>query len=93
MRLHKSFFFGFGFGTIGLWMLSALSLMHPLAERIAIPFLWPGKLFASFFVPGPVASTLMVMLLFVLNGLLYGLIALLIWLLYRLYLTMKRKIL
>lgn len=67
----KGFATGFLFGTVGIFVLALLSLMHPLFEAVAVPFLVPGRLLASA-VAGDQASTSVLIILYVATGLLYG---------------------
>lgn len=69
--------YGFVFGTIGLYLLAMLSLMHPIIEFLASPLMYPGRLLGSV-IGGPDGSTGEVMLLLLFNGLLYAFLFILI---------------
>lgn len=62
---------GFLFGTVGIFALALLSLMHPLLEAVSAPFLLPGRAVAGF-VAGPSASSWTVTGLYLLTGLFYA---------------------
>jgi len=73
---------GFLFGTVGIFLLALLSLMFPLMELIASPFLLPGKMFAAA-LTGPSASTVMVLFLYFCTGIFYALIGLAVQVVWR----------
>jgi hypothetical protein len=62
---------GFIFGTLGLFLLAALSLVSPAFEMLAAPFMWPGR-FAAERLFGAGGSTAEVLLLTVGSGMLYA---------------------
>lgn len=62
---------GFLFGTIGLYILAALSLVHPLIELVVSPLMYPGRWLGGF-IGGADGSTLEVIILTLFNGLLYA---------------------
>lgn len=67
----KGFAAGFLFGTVGVFVLALLSLMHPLFETVAGPFLLPGRMLAAA-IAGTSASSWTVAGLYLFTGLLYG---------------------
>lgn len=69
--------YGFLFGTIGLYILAMLSLMHPLFERLASPVMYPGRLLGER-IGGADGSTGEVIILTLFNGLLYAFLFILI---------------
>lgn len=69
--------YGFLFGTIGLYILAMLSLMHPFIELIASPLMYPGRSLGSF-IGGADGSTGEVLLLTLFNGVLYAFLFVLI---------------
>lgn len=75
-KQHVALFalFGFFFGTAGLLILSALSLMSPSIEVLAAPFLAPGR-FAAEYAIGPNGSNTAVMALMLFNGSFYALLS------------------
>lgn len=66
---------GFLFGTVGIFLIALLSLMLPIVELLATPFLLPGKFFAAV-LAGPSASTPMVLFLYLCVGIFYALLGL-----------------
>ncbi len=68
---------GFLFGTIGIFLLALLSLMFPLMEMLTAPLLLPGKFFASM-LAGSSATTPMVLFLYLLTGVFYAVIGLIV---------------
>lgn len=64
---------GFIFGTLGLYILSAVSLFSSVVEFLSAPILWPGRTMTALLV-GPNGSDLAVFLLTIFNGVLYALI-------------------
>lgn len=74
----KGFIIGALFGTVGVFVLALLSLMFPVAEVLAYPFLWPGKFFSSLLVTGNTVSISMVTLLYLCTALLYAIIGMLL---------------
>lgn len=73
LRFHATgFWIGFAFGTIGLFALALLRLLFPVIEFLTIPFFWPGRFFAAALTDGS-GSMFMVVVLYMLTGMLYGL--------------------
>jgi len=68
---------GFLFGAIGLYALAALSLISPILEKMAAPFLYPGR-WLSLLVAGTDGSVVEVILLTLFNGILYAAIFVLV---------------
>jgi hypothetical protein len=64
---------GFLFGTIGILLLSSLSLVSQTIELISAPFFWPGQKIAELFF-GENAGNGSVIALTLFNGVLYALI-------------------
>lgn len=73
----KGALIGFLFGTVGLWIIAALSLAIPYVELAARIFLLPGRYVAGLLFESSIA-TWGVVLLFLFNGLLYATIGALI---------------
>jgi hypothetical protein len=69
----RPLFWGFLFGTLGMFILAALSLLFAPIELIAMPLFVPGRFAASLFV-GSEGSDAQVVLLTIFNGVLYALI-------------------
>jgi hypothetical protein len=69
--------YGFLFGTIGLYLVAMISLMHPLFELVASPLMYPGRWLGSF-IGGADGSTGEVLLLTLFNGVLYAFLFVLI---------------
>lgn len=69
--------YGFLFGTVGLYALAMLSLLHPMIELLASPLLYPGRVLGSL-IGGPDGSTGEALLLALFNGCLYALLFVLI---------------
>lgn len=78
----KSFLLGFLFGTAGLYVLSALSLVFSVVEKVSTPLMWPGRYAAELFA-GTEGSDFEVVILIIGNGVLYGLAFLLLAKLFR----------
>lgn len=74
----KGMTWGFLFGTVGLFVLSVLSLMSPVIEMLAQPFLWPGRQFSAWLTDGVSASTSMVVVLYLLTGAFYALVGMVV---------------
>ena len=66
-------FWGFFFGTAGLYALAGLSLVSPIFETITTPFIFPGR-FVSELIAGSNGNTIEVTLLTFLNGVFYALV-------------------
>lgn len=83
MRMYKrGIIYGFLFGTLGVFLLALISLISPIAEMIATPFLWPGRFLASI-MTGDTASTWMVLLLYLMTGIMYALIGIIVQMIVR----------
>jgi hypothetical protein len=65
--------FGALFGAVGLFGLSALSMISPWVEKIADRMLWPGRYLAEQLF-GSSMTDQQVVLLAAMNGLLYALV-------------------
>ncbi len=74
---HKGLILGFLFGTVGVFLLALLSLIHPIFEITVSPLLWPGRFFASI-LAGSSASTPIVIVLYLCTGVFYAIIGLLL---------------
>jgi hypothetical protein len=69
--------YGFLFGTIGLYLVAMISLMHPFIELVASPLMYPGRWLGNF-IGGADGSTGEVLLLTLFNGVLYAFLFVLI---------------
>ncbi|MBL8158075.1 hypothetical protein JNK62_00865 [bacterium] len=69
--------YGFLFGTIGLYVVAMLSLMHPILELLVSPLMYPGRALGSL-IGGADGSTGEVIILTLFNGLLYAFLFVLI---------------
>ena len=74
--LWIGFLVGFLLGTIGLWVLALVSLALPPVEALSAPLFAPGRFAASLLQSGGSLGDGGVAVLFLGNGLLYGLLGL-----------------
>lgn len=72
--LWFGFLLGFLFGIPGLWLLSLLSLLFQWAEAAFRPLFEPARALAAWMVRDGSANNLEVLVLFLFNGVLYGLV-------------------
>lgn len=68
---------GFLFGTVGIFVLAALSLISSFLETLFFPLLQPGKWIASVLIPAT-ASPLQIGLLYIITGVFYACVGLLV---------------
>lgn len=82
MRFHHSlsfgFILGFLFGTLGLWILAMLSLAFPPVELVAQPLFAFGRWLSDMAISDGSANNVEVGMLIVGNGVLYGVLGMLI---------------
>lgn len=71
--MKKPFIWGFIFGAVGLYLLAMLALITPIFETIGNLLFFPGRYLAEQFV-GAEGGNMAVILLSLFNGLLYGVI-------------------
>lgn len=70
-RFGRALVIGFLFGTIGVFILALLALLHPLFESISAPFLLPGRLLARS-IADMTASGWTIVVLYVGTGVFYA---------------------
>lgn len=66
-------FWGFFFGTVGLYVLAMLSMVSSITETLVAPLMWPGRLLASL-IANPDATSLEVSVLTLGNGIFYAIV-------------------
>ena len=71
--LWFGFLIGFLFGIVGIWILAMLSLMFIPIELFTQPLFTPGKWVASLLMQDGSVTTAQTVLLFLVNGVFYGL--------------------
>ncbi len=76
-RYSLGFVIGCVFGTLGLFAIALISLLSADLEFLLQPFLLPGRFFASFLVTDH-ASSGIVVVLYLLTGIFYGILGALI---------------
>lgn len=73
MAILRYAFWGFFFGTAGLYMLAGLSLVSTIFETVAKPLLYPGRFAAAIFA-GADGSGVEVTALLFFSGIFYALL-------------------
>lgn len=77
-RYRLGLIIGFLFGTVGMWIMAALSLMSHVAELLSVPFFALSRGIAGIIVTGDSAGTGTVILLYLITGVIYAAIGVLI---------------
>lgn len=75
---------GFLFGTIGVLLIAMFSMMSPLIETVATPFLWPGRFMAAYAAgSGQSLSSWMVAMLYIFTGAFYAIVGIVVQMILR----------